>query len=155
MSHLKKFLARFLFKKLRLLGFQLLPLLFRVMLINILGEGAPSGEVLMICKCHFALLALSFQGEDFFCLIPVFPLPSNCLGVKLMVGHLFCLKHMHDFSVPVQWWVNVCGHEGTCVRAEQGRAALKVQELVAAACEPLPKKGACDSLVCATSSPFP
>lgn len=70
-----------------------------------------------------------------------------------MVGHIFCLEHMHDFSVPVQWWVNG-GCEGTCVRAEHGRAALRVQELVAGACEPFPKKGACDRLVHATSFPF-
>lgn len=79
MSHLKKFPTRFLFKQLRLLGFQLVLLLFRVMLINILGKGAPSGEVLMICKCHFALLALSLQGEDFFRLILVSLLPPTVL----------------------------------------------------------------------------
>lgn len=140
MSHLKKFPARFLFKQLRLLGFQLLPLLFRVTLINILGEGAPSGEVLMICKCHFALLALSFQGEVFFCLIPIFPPPSNCLGVKLMVGHIFCLKHLHDSSLPVQWWVNLPGHEGTCVRAEHRRAALSVRSLWLVRVSPYQKK---------------
>lgn len=72
-----------------------------------------------------------------------------------MVGHMFCLKHMRDFSLPVQWWVNLHGCEGTCVRAEHGRAARSVQELVAGACEPLPKKEACDRLVHATSFPFP
>lgn len=41
------------------------------------------------------------------------------------------------------------------MRAEQGCAAPSVQEPVAAACEPLPKKEACDSLVHATSFPFP
>lgn len=97
MSHLKTFPTRFLVKQLRLLGFQFLLLLFRVMLINILGKGAPSGEALMICKCHFALLALSPWGEDFFRLILVFPPPTNCLGLKLMAGHIFCLKHMDDF----------------------------------------------------------
>lgn len=55
----------------------------------------------------------------------------------------------------MQWWVNVHGGEGTCVCVEHGCAALSVQELVAAACEPLPKKEACDSLVHALSFPFP
>lgn len=47
-----------------------------------------------------------------------------------MVGHIFCLKHIHDFSLPVPWWVNLHGREGTCVRAEHGRAALSVGEPV-------------------------
>jgi len=70
-----------------------------------------------------------------------------------VVGHIFCLMCMHNFSLRLP--VNLYGCEGTCLCAEHGRVALGVGEPMAGACEPLPKEEACDRLVHATSFPFP
>lgn len=54
------------------------------------GLGEHGREMLMICKCHFALLAPSLGGEDFFRLVLVF-LPSLPLSWSRADGWAYIL----------------------------------------------------------------
>lgn len=73
--------------------------------------------MLIICKCHLALLAPSLHGGDFFLLVLVLPPPSHCPGVKLMAGHARYPGHKHS-SPPVP----ACVAMGECAGCEGAQA---------------------------------